>query len=82
MYNKYEILKLLVSFCRFVNLQIVRTKEYRERRIQRTKTFIRKRRRRLLTFMTKFDCPNKSIYPAISTFAVQIYHTNKFLLYS
>jgi hypothetical protein len=33
MYKKYEILKLLVSFCRFVNLQIVRTK-----------TFIRKRR--------------------------------------
>jgi hypothetical protein len=34
-------LKLLVSLCRFVNLQIVRTK-----------TFIRKRRRRLLTFIT------------------------------
>jgi hypothetical protein len=34
MYKKYEILKLLVSFCRFVYLQIVRTK-----------TFIRKRRR-------------------------------------
>ena len=41
MYKKYEILKLLVSFCRFVNLQIVRTK-----------TFIRKRRRRLLTLIT------------------------------
>ena len=41
MYKKYEILKLLVSFCRFVNLQIVRTK-----------TFIRKRRRRLLTLVT------------------------------
>jgi hypothetical protein len=40
MYEKYEILKLLVSFCRFVNLQIVRTK-----------TFIRKRRRRLLTLV-------------------------------
>ena len=40
MYKKYEILKLLVSFCRFVNLQIVRTK-----------TFIRKRRRRLLTLV-------------------------------
>jgi hypothetical protein len=26
MYKKYEILELLVSFCRFVNLQIVRTK--------------------------------------------------------
>jgi hypothetical protein len=25
---------------------------------------------------------NNNIYPAISTFAVQIYHTNKFLLYS
>ena len=24
----------------------------------------------------------KTIYPAISTFAVQIYHTNNFLLYS
>jgi hypothetical protein len=41
MYKKYEIFKLLVSFCRFVNLQIVRTK-----------TFIRKRRRRLLTLVT------------------------------
>ena len=41
MYKKYEILKLLVSFCWFVNLQIVRTK-----------TFIRKRRRRLLTLVT------------------------------
>ena len=41
MYKKYEILELLVSFCRFVNLQIVRTK-----------TFIRKRRRRLLTLVT------------------------------
>jgi hypothetical protein len=41
MYEKYEILKLLVSFCRFVNLQIVRTK-----------IFIRKRRRRLLTLVT------------------------------
>ena len=41
MYKKYEILKLLVSFFRFVNLQIVRTK-----------TFIRKRRRRLLTLVT------------------------------
>jgi hypothetical protein len=41
MYKKYEILKLLVSFCRFVNLQIVRTK-----------TFIRKKRRRLLTLVT------------------------------
>ena len=40
MYKRYEILKLLVSFCRFVNLQIVRTK-----------TFIRKRRRRLLTLV-------------------------------
>ena len=28
MYKKYEILKLLVSFCRFVNLQIVRTKTF------------------------------------------------------
>jgi hypothetical protein len=37
MYKKYEILKLLVSFCRFVNLQIVRTK-----------TFIRKRRRSII----------------------------------
>jgi hypothetical protein len=41
MYKKYEILKLLVSFCRFVNLQIVRAK-----------TFIRKRQRRLLTLVT------------------------------
>ena len=41
MYKKYEILELLVSFCRFVNLQIVRTK-----------TVIRKRRRRLLTLVT------------------------------
>ena len=41
MYKKYEILKLLVLFCRLVNLQIVRTK-----------TFIRKRRRRLLTLVT------------------------------
>ena len=41
MYKKYEILKLLVSFCRFVNLQIVRTK-----------TFIRKGQRRLLTLIT------------------------------
>ena len=41
MYEKYEILKLLVSFCGFVNLQIVRTK-----------TFIRKRRLRLLTLVT------------------------------
>ena len=41
MYKKYEILKFLVSFCRFVNLQIVRTK-----------TFIRKKRRRLLTLVT------------------------------
>ena len=39
MYKKYEILELLVSFCRFVNLV-------------RTKTFIRKRRRRLLTLVT------------------------------
>jgi phage terminase large subunit-like protein len=37
MYKKYEILKLLVSFCQFVNLQIVRTK-----------TFIRKRRRSII----------------------------------
>jgi hypothetical protein len=44
MYKKYEILKLLVSFCQFVNLQIVRTK-----------TFIRKRRRRLLTLVTVND---------------------------
>ena len=41
MYKKYEILKSLVSFCRFVNLQIVRMK-----------TFIRKRQRRLLTLVT------------------------------
>ena len=41
MYKKYEILELLVSFCRFVNIQIVRTK-----------TVIRKRRRRLLTLGT------------------------------
>ena len=41
MYKKYDILKLLVSLCRFVNLHIVRTK-----------TFIRKRRRRLLTLVT------------------------------
>ena len=41
MYKKYEILKLLVSFCRFVNLQIVRKK-----------TFIKKRRRRFLTLVT------------------------------
>ena len=41
MHKKYEILKLSVSFCRFVNLQIVRTK-----------SFIRKRRRRLLTLVT------------------------------
>ena len=41
MYKKYEILELLVSFCRFVNLQIVRMK-----------TFIRKRRRRLSTLVT------------------------------
>ena len=41
MYKKYEILELLVLFCRFVNLQIVRTK-----------TFIRKRGRRLLTLVT------------------------------
>jgi hypothetical protein len=41
MYKKYEILELLVSFCRFVNLQIVRMK-----------TFIRKRRGRLLTLVT------------------------------
>ena len=41
MYKKYESLKLLVSFCRFVKLQIMRTK-----------TFIRKRRRRLLTLVT------------------------------
>ena len=41
MYKKYEIFELLVSFCRFVNLQIVRTK-----------TFIRKRLRRLLTLVT------------------------------
>jgi hypothetical protein len=41
MYKKYEILKLLVSFYRFVNLQIVRMK-----------TFIRKRRRQLLTLVT------------------------------
>jgi hypothetical protein len=37
MYKIYETLKLLVSFCRFVNLQIVRTK-----------TFIRKRRRSII----------------------------------
>ena len=41
MYKKYEILELLVSFGRFVNLQI-----------ERTKTFIGKRRRRLLTLVT------------------------------
>jgi CO dehydrogenase/acetyl-CoA synthase epsilon subunit len=28
MSKKYEILELLVSFCRFVNLQIVRTKTF------------------------------------------------------
>ena len=31
MYKKYEILKLLVKFCRFVNLQIVRTKHLLEK---------------------------------------------------
>jgi hypothetical protein len=41
MNKKHEILELLVSFCRFVNLQIVTTK-----------TFIRKIRRRLLTLVT------------------------------
>ena len=34
----------------------------------------------LIPFM--FIILNKFIYPAISTFAVQIYHANKFLLYS
>jgi hypothetical protein len=74
MYKKYEILKLLVSFCRFVNLQIVRTK-----------TFIRKRRHisdtKYILQIGQIACI-PCIYPAISTFAVQIYHTNKFLLYS
>jgi hypothetical protein len=37
MYKLYETLKLLVSSCRFVNLQIVRTK-----------TFIRKRPRSII----------------------------------
>ena len=31
---------------------------------------------------TKFTGLNILFYPAISTFAVQIYHTNTFLLYS
>jgi hypothetical protein len=31
MYKKYEILELLVSFCRFVNLQIVITKNLLEK---------------------------------------------------
>jgi hypothetical protein len=34
MYEKYEILKLLVSFCRFVNLQIVRTKTFIRKRLK------------------------------------------------
>jgi hypothetical protein len=40
MYKKYEILKLLVSFCRFVNLQIVRTKTFIRKNIEKSSSGI------------------------------------------
>ena len=36
----------------------------------------------LKSLVCQGEFPNKTIYPAISTFAVQICYANKFLLYS
>ena len=54
-------------------------------KVLKCETTIVPERRVTLNINDKLQFLNESntiIYPAISTFAVQIYHTNKFLLYS